>query len=180
MIEKLREELIEDIITFLDEGNYKTQDVNIQNTITQIIVDTFDDYELKVTGSNRFNKAENSMAQEAKFELLNYKTTKQGVRFDGAQETQFIDYIVKLTDADGEVVRYSITDYYNEGMSEIIDTRIWVLSDKILDDLQVKNDSRLGIKILGFITSEHFYRNDVLESMYVKEMEDKIDSYYEK
>ena len=117
------------------------------------------------------------IAQEAKFELLNYKTTKQGVRFDGAQETQFIDYIVKLTDADGEVVRYSITDYYNEGMSEIIDTRIWVLSDKILDDLQVKNDSRLGKKILTFITNEHFYRGDVLESMYVKEMEDKVDDY---
>ena len=117
------------------------------------------------------------IAQEAKFELLNYKTTKQGVRFDGAQETQFIDYIVKLTDADGEVVRYSITDYYNEGMSEIVDTRIWKLSNKILDDLQVKIDSRLGIKILGFITSEHFYRNDVLEAMYVKEMEDKVDDY---
>ena len=120
------------------------------------------------------------IAQKAEFELLNYKTTKQGVRFDGAQEIQFIDYIVKLTDADGEVVRYSITDYYNEGMSEIVDTRIWKLSNKILDDLQVKNDSRLGKKILTFITNEHFYRNDVLESMYVKEMEDKIDSYYEK
>ena len=120
------------------------------------------------------------IAQEAKFELLNYKTTKQGVRFDGAQETQFIDYIVKLTDADGEVVRYSITDYYNEGMSEIIDTRIWVLSDRILDDLFIENDSRLGKKILTFITNEHFYRGDVLESMDVKEMEDKIDSYYEK
>ena len=108
---------------------------------------------------------------------MNYKTTKQGVRFDGAQETQFIDYIVKLTDADGEVVRYSITDYYNEGMSEIIDTRIWKLSNQILDDLQVKIDSRLGIKILGFITSEHFYRNDVLESMYVKEMDTRIDDY---
>ena len=117
------------------------------------------------------------IAQEAKFELLNYKTTKQGVRFDGAQETQFIDYIVKLTDADGEVVRYSITDYYNEGMSEIIDTRIWKLSNQILDDLQVKNDSRLGKKILTFISNEHFYRNDVLESMYVKEMEDKVDDY---
>ena len=120
------------------------------------------------------------MAQEAKFELLKYRTTKQGVRFDGAQETQFIDYMIKLTDADGEVVRYSITDYYNEGMEEIIDTRIWKLSNQILDDLQVKNDSRFGIKILGFITSEHFFRNDVLESMYVKDMEDKIDSYYEK
>ena len=56
MIEKLREGLIKDILTFLDEGDYKTQDVNIQNTVTQIIVDTFDDYELKVKGSNRFNK----------------------------------------------------------------------------------------------------------------------------
>ena len=56
MIEKLREGLIKDILTFLDEGDYKTQDVNIQNTEMQIIVDTFDDYELKVKGSNRFNK----------------------------------------------------------------------------------------------------------------------------
>ena len=107
--------------------------------------------------------------QKAEFELLKYKL--QG---------KFTEYIVKLHDADGEEVKYHITDYYNKDLSEIIDTRIWKLSDKILDDLQVKNDSRLGIKILGFITSEHFYRNDVLESMYVKEMEDKIDSYYEK
>ena len=55
-IEELREELIKDIITYLEKGNYKTQDINIQNTVTQIIVDTFDDYELKVKGSNRFNK----------------------------------------------------------------------------------------------------------------------------
>ena len=120
------------------------------------------------------------IAQEAKFELLKYRTTKQGVRFDGAQETQFIDYMIKLTDADGEVVKYSITDYYNEEMNEITDTRIWVLTDKVMELELIENDSRLGIKILGFITSEHFYRNDVLESMYVKEMEDKIDSYYEK
>ena len=45
MIEKLREELIKDILTFLDEGNYRTQDVNIQNTVMQIIVDTFDELE---------------------------------------------------------------------------------------------------------------------------------------
>ena len=45
MIEKLREELIKDILTFLDEGDYKTQDVNIQNTVMQIIVDTFDELE---------------------------------------------------------------------------------------------------------------------------------------
>ena len=106
------------------------------------------------------------IAQEAKFELLNYKL--HGL---------ITEYLVKLHDADGEEVKYHITDYYNKDLSEIVDTRIWKLSDKILDDLQVKNDSRLGIKILGFITSEHFYRNDVLESMYVKEMEDKVDDY---
>ena len=106
------------------------------------------------------------IAQEAKFELMNYKL--HGL---------ITEYIVKLHDADGEEVKYHITDYYNKDLSEIVDTRIWKLSDKILDDLQVKNDSRLGIKILGFITSEHFYRNDVLESMYVKEMEDKVDDY---
>ena len=106
------------------------------------------------------------IAQKAEFELLNYKL--QG---------KFTEYIVKLHDADGEEVKYHITDYYNEDISEITDTKIWELSDRVFG---VENDSRLGIKILGFITSEHFYRNDVLESMYVKEMEDKIDSYYEK
>ena len=115
------------------------------------------------------------MAQEAKFELLKYRMHSKNVDSD----KPFTEYLVKLHDADGVEVMYNITDYYND-REEIIDTRIWKLSDKILDDLHVKNDSRLGIKILGFITSEHFYRNDVLEAMYVKDMEDKIDSYYEK
>ena len=48
MIEKLREGLIKDILTFLDEGNYKTQDANIQNTVMQIIVDTFDELEWSI------------------------------------------------------------------------------------------------------------------------------------
>ena len=109
------------------------------------------------------------IAQEAKFELLNYKL--HGL---------ITEYLVKLHDADGEEVKYHITDYYNKDCNEIIDTRIWPITDKVLDINLIKNDSRLGIKILGFITSEHFLRNDVLESMYVKEMEDKIDSYYEK
>ena len=107
------------------------------------------------------------MAQEAKFELINYKL-----------RGTLTEYLVKLHDADGEVVNYHITDYYNKDVNEITSTKIWELSDKILKipnyNADVKNDSRLGIKILGFITSEHFYRNDVLESMYVKEMEDKI------
>ena len=123
----------------------------------------------EIMNAQGFGNKEYNIVQEAKFELLNYKL--HGL---------ITEYIVKLHDADGEEVKYHITDYYNKDLSEIIDTRIWKLSDKILDDLQVKIDSRLGIKILGFITSEHFYRNDVLESMYVKEMEDKIDSYYEK
>ena len=109
------------------------------------------------------------MVQKAKFELLNYK-----------MHGLITEYLVKLHDADGEVVNYHITDYYNEDISEITSTKIWRLTTDITDDNEVKIDSRLGIKILGFITSEHFYRNDILESMYVKDMEDKIDSYYEK
>ena len=98
------------------------------------------------------------IAQEAKFKLINYKL-----------RGTLTEYLVRLHDADGEVVDYHITDYYNKDVNEITSTRIWELSDKILDDLEVKNDSRLGKKILTFVTNEHFYRNDVLESMYVKE-----------
>ena len=104
----------------------------------------------------------NDMVQEAKFELINYKL-----------RGTLTEYLVRLHDADGEVIDYHITDYYNKDVNEITSTKIWELSDKILKipnyNADVKNDSRLGIKILGFITSEHFYRNDVLESMYVKE-----------
>ena len=98
------------------------------------------------------------MAQEAKFELLNYK-------MNGDLDSPFTEYLIKLHDADGEIVNYHITDYYND-KNEITNTKIWELTDRIHD---VKNDSRLGKKILTFITNEHFYRNDVLESMYVKE-----------
>ncbi len=59
MIEKLREELINDIISELDKSvpaHLSDENNEVHNTITQIIVDTFDDYELKVKGSNRFNK----------------------------------------------------------------------------------------------------------------------------
>ena len=107
------------------------------------------------------------MAQEAKFYLLNYKSRKQ----EGLEN--HIEYLIKLVDADGVEVRYSITDYYNS-KNEITDTRIWPLTNNVELLKLIENDSRLGIKILGFITSKHFYRNDVLEAMYVKEMEDKI------
>ena len=111
------------------------------------------------------------MAQEAKFKLINYKL-----------RGTLTEYLVRLHDADGEVVDYHITDYYNKDVNEITSTKIWRLTgindDNLLEN-DIENDSRLGNKILSFITNEHFYRNDVLESMYVKEMEDKIDSYYE-
>ena len=123
----------------------------------------------EIMNAQGFGNKEYNIVQEAKFELLNYKL--HGL---------ITEYIVKLHDADGEEVEYHITDYYNEDISEITSTKIWRLTTDITDDNEVKIDSRLGIKILGFITSEHFYRNDVLESMYVKDMEDKIDSYYEK
>ena len=110
------------------------------------------------------------IAQEAKFYLLNYKSRKQ----EGLEN--HIEYLIKLVDADGEEIRYSITDYYNSE-NEIIDTRIWPLKTNIELLKLVDNDSRLGNKILSFITNKHFYRNDVLESMYVKEMEDKVDDY---
>ena len=110
------------------------------------------------------------MAQEAKFYLLNYKSRKQ----EGLEN--HIEYLIKLVDADGEEIRYSITDYYNS-RNEITDTRIWPLKTNVELLKLVDNDSRLGKKILTFISNEHFYRNDVLESMYVKEMEDKVDDY---
>ena len=62
------------------------------------------------------------IAQEAKFELLNYKL--HGL---------ITEYLVKLHDADGEVVNYHITDYYNQDLNEITSTKIWVLEHNALD-----------------------------------------------
>jgi hypothetical protein len=90
------------------------------------------------------------VAQEAKFELVKYSL--QG---------RITEYLVKLYDADGHIELYHITDYYNN----------------IVNENLIENDSRLGKKILTFISNEHFYRNDVLESMYVKEMDTRIDDY---
>ena len=111
------------------------------------------------------------IAQEAKFELIKY-----------AMQGPITEYLVKLYDADGHIELYHVTDYYNKNISEITGTKIWRLQAQvdIVNENLIENDSRLGKKILTFISNEHFYRNDVLESMYVKEMEDKIDSYYEK
>jgi predicted porin len=79
------------------------------------------------------------MAQEAKFYLLNYKSRKQ----EGLEN--HIEYLIKLVDADGVEVRYSITDYYNS-KNEITDTRIWPLTNNVELLKLIENDSRLGIK----------------------------------
>ena len=108
------------------------------------------------------------VAQEAKFELVKYSL--QG---------PITEYLVKLYDADGHIELYHVTDYYNKDINEITSTKIWRLQAQvnIVNENLIENDSRLGKKILTFISNEHFYRNDVLESMYVKEMEDKVDDY---
>ena len=117
------------------------------------------------------------MAQEAKFYLLNYKSRKQ----EGLEN--HIEYLIKLVDADGEEIRYSITDYYNS-RNEITDTRIWPLKTNVELLKLVDNDSRLGKKILTFITNKHFYRGDVIESMFIagrenrlKKINDELDSF---
>ena len=117
------------------------------------------------------------MAQEAKFYLLNYKSRKQ----EGLEN--HIEYLIKLVDADGEEIRYSITDYYNS-QNEITDTRIWPLKTNVELLKLVDNDSRLGKKILTFITNKHFYRGDVIESMFIagrenrlKKINDELDSF---
>ena len=106
------------------------------------------------------------MAQEAKFKLINYKL-----------RGTLTEYLVRLHDADGEVVDYHITDYYNKDVNEITSTRIWRLTgindDNLLEN-DIENDSRLGKKILTFITNEHFYRGDVLEAMFVAGRDDRM------
>ncbi len=53
MIEKLREELIKDILHHLDKNvpaHVSDENNELHNTITQIIVDSFDEYEMSVYG----------------------------------------------------------------------------------------------------------------------------------
>ena len=115
------------------------------------------------------------IAQEAKFELVKYNS--QGKNYPDNKDYGYAltEYLIKLHDADGYIELYHITDYYNDN-EEIIHTKIWRLENKVSVeyDNEIKVDSRLGKKILTFISNNHFYRGDVLESMYVKEQYDKI------
>ena len=49
---KLREELIKDIVSYLDKSviDQDVDYIDVQNTITQIIVDSFDEYEMSSYG----------------------------------------------------------------------------------------------------------------------------------
>ena len=100
------------------------------------------------------------VAQEAKFELVKYSL--QG---------PITEYLVKLYDADGHIELYHVTDYYNEDISEITSTKIWRLQAQvnIVNENLIENDSRLGKKILTFVSNEHFYRSDVLEAKWIKD-----------
>ena len=110
------------------------------------------------------------VAQEAKFELVKYNSQAKNYPDNKDYGYALTEYLIKLHDADGYIELYHITDYYNDN-EEIIHTKIWRLVNKVSVeyDNEIKVDSRLGKKILTFITNEHPYRNDVLESMYVKE-----------
>ena len=105
------------------------------------------------------------IAQEAKFELVKY-----------AMQGNITEYLVKLYDADGHIELYHITDYYNKDINEITSTKIWRLQAQvnIVNENLIENDSRLGKKILTFISNEHFYRGDVIESMFIAGREDRL------
>ena len=108
------------------------------------------------------------VAQEAKFELVKY-----------AMQGNITEYLVKLYDADGHIELYHITDYYNKDINEITSTKIWRLQAQvnIVNENLINNDSRLGKKILTFVTNNHPFRGDTLEAMHVKELEWQIDDY---
>jgi len=79
-VEKLREELINDIISYLDksvpahlsdENNKEYADLGLElgNTITQIIVDTFDEYEYDTQQARLYT--EDIKAQDRELNLKN-------------------------------------------------------------------------------------------------------------
>ena len=110
------------------------------------------------------------IAQEAKFELLKHRMKGKNYPSNDKYGVAITEYLVKLVDADGVEVHYNITDYYNDS-EEIIHTKIWRLQKEVSVeyDNEIKVDSRLGKKILTFVTNKHPYRSDVLEAMWVKD-----------
>ena len=89
------------------------------------------------------------MAQKVKFKLLNKYGLTAGIQI----------HDVELTDADNDVSKYLITDYYNSSKTKIVETTIEKLGKYIEGSEQVPAetdefinvDSYLGKKIIEFI-----------------------------
>ena len=89
------------------------------------------------------------MAQKAKFKLLNQHLLSEGI----------LVFDVELTDADNEVVRYIVTDFYSADKLKIVETTIAVLPDNSDCDSDaefIDEDSYLGKQICDFLEdTEH-------------------------
>ena len=89
------------------------------------------------------------MAQKVKFKLLNKYGLTAGIQI----------HDVELTDADNDVSKYLITDYYNSSKTKIAETTIEKLGEYIEGSEQIPAevdeyidvDSYLGKKIIEFI-----------------------------
>ena len=89
------------------------------------------------------------MAQKVKFKLLNKYGLTAGIQI----------HDVELTDADNDVSRYIVTDYYNASKIKIVETTIEKLGEYIEGSEQIPAevdeyidvDSYLGKKIIEFI-----------------------------
>ena len=84
------------------------------------------------------------MVQKAKFKLLNKHWLSEGIQVQD----------VELTDADGEVVKYVVTDFYSSDGLKIVETNIAVLPDSVDNNSDaefIDEDSYLGKKILKFL-----------------------------
>ena len=68
---KLREELIKDIVSYLDKSviDQDVDYIDVQNTITQIIVDSFDEYEYDLQQARAYT--EEIKAQDREINKIN-------------------------------------------------------------------------------------------------------------
>ena len=86
------------------------------------------------------------MAQKAKFKLLSKWNS-------GLSCIMYHD--IELTDADDDVSRYNVKDYYSVGMERIEVTTIEAIRGECdVENKDVSCDSYLGKKILTFINNE--------------------------
>ena len=87
------------------------------------------------------------MAQKAKFKFLGQHQLSSGI----------LVFDVELTDADNDVSRYIVTDYYSADKEKIVETTIEkVTSYCDSDNVDVDEDSYLGKQICNFLEdAEH-------------------------